>query len=956
MRRILFLLAFSLAAASAWGQGCTSTATIAPPATAPFSGLTGAGTAVADPEPVSGGNSSGCFHNPILRVSDGNTPTAACVAQGTTCAGKANQSMFVNGSDGEDNQWSTDDSQFSTTDSGSVYYIWDFHGMNSAPTVRYSNFGGALKMFSFPTASHVTAKLYYSLANSAGTAKGTALSSYDTSQTWPTLPTRTAVYDFASSANGVPNTATFPTDPIAANFSDSAFGTGFSTSGLQGTGIYVAEYVSGSGVTVWNTSTGMVSGDWGTTGAVVCQNCGGPTNPGNFSIHNVKWSRDLTYAMVQLQSGTCSSTCYNGPDPYLWQAGTNKVWITCLAGSGKCSGHSLMGQTVFINNYDTALYISKPLPGNTGTLFPSASCGHSSSPSMDQHASWWNDNATDTKPFFVSTTSEIVGNPVYNACGVQEIDAIDPPAIGDGLVYRFGHNYGYKTAEFAVYDELMTVSPSGKYAIFTSPMGNSSNLGQLGDTSGTYPCTVAANCRGDAFVLGLTAPVPPSFTESLCTTDLLAPAPVHNNLIEGTHIVTLSWNPSGGALWYRVYRGTATGGPYTLLADCVGATSYVDLVGPSQTLFYMVTAVNGGGASSNSSEAPASIPLFDTLTGFESDATSVQIGETLSTVDALLPTSTQIAVLSETLSTSDVLAAGRAHSLSLSETLTTSDALIPAATFQRMLVENISINDSLGDNFHKTAGMGESLTTLDALNQSFLAMIGLAENLSTSDAIAATATTHSASLAENLATSDNFSLTGTFQYGLGESLTTVDALTLTVTLPGGSSNGTAIYSLGNYGIAPVRACAFTLQIFGQGFTSQSIVTWNGAVRASAFISPRQLQITLLSVDLAAAGSVPVIVWLGSYATTARYFSVVAATPTIDGARVAGGALIVDGKNFVPGYGVSPGIVSAGSTLFWNGQPLSTSWISPTRLQAIMPAKTFAIGNAAITVADAGCFQ
>jgi hypothetical protein len=198
-------------------------------------------------------------------------------------------------------------------------------------------------------------------------------------------------------------------------------------------------------------------------------------------------------------------------------------------------------------------------------------------------------------------------------------------------------------------------------------------------------------------------------------------------------------------------------------------------------------------------------------------------------------------------------------------------------------------------------------------------------------------TAHGANPAENLATSDAFADTGTFRYALGENLMTLDSLTLTVTQAGTISNGIEIYSLASYGIAPAGACGFTLEIFGKGFQSNSVVTWNGSSRATTYIS------------------YPLIVWLGGYATSPKYFSIVSGTPTIAAARLSGGAVIVEGANFVPGYGSAPGIVSAGTTVLWNGQPLTTSWISYTRLQAQPPPKIGAIGNVTISVADTGCF-
>jgi hypothetical protein len=456
-----------------------------------------------------------------------------------------------------------------------------------------------------------------------------------------------------------------------------------------------------------------------------------------------------------------------------------------------------------------------------------------------------------------------------------------------------------------------------------------------------------------SFSLAAAAQSAPS-GEYLCTTDSVTTPSVAEGLAEGLHTVTLSWNASSSALWYRVYRGTVSGGPYTRIADCVAGTGYTDTVAASQTLYYVVTAVNGAAQadqeSVDSSPGTALVPLFDTLGASKADAISVQIGENNSTSDALAPTSSQLAAPAETLSTSDALSTLHTHSAGLAETLATSDSLAIAAGFNAAMAENHSTSDSMSADFLATVSFGESLTTVDALSDSLTGGMGLAESLSTSDAISPTMATRDRSLAETLATSDTFSTAGSFTTALGENLSTLDSLTLTVTLPGTVPKGTAIYSFASYGIAPAGACAFSLQITGGGFSSASIVTWNGSVRPSTYVSPNVIEVALMNGDLSAAGSYPVIVWLGSYATTPKYFGVIPATPAIAAARLSGGALIVDGSNFVPPYGSW-----AGTTVFWNGQPLTTEWISYTRLEAQPPPANRAIGAAAITVADTGCF-
>jgi hypothetical protein len=120
-----------------------------------------------------------------------------------------------------------------------------------------------------------------------------------------------------------------------------------------------------------------------------------------------------------------------------------------------------------------------------------------------------------------------------------------------------------------------------------------------------------------------------ALAETLCTTDSAAIAPINDNLREGSHTVTLNWTASAStgnsaALWYVVSRGTASGGPYTPIANCVSGTSYVDVVGPSQIFYYVVQAVNAAGSSSDSSPAMALIPTYDAF----SDSNTPQ--ETLS--------------------------------------------------------------------------------------------------------------------------------------------------------------------------------------------------------------------------------------------------------------------------------------------------------------------------------------
>ena len=79
------------------------------------------------------------------------------------------------------------------------------------------------------------------------------------------------------------------------------------------------------------------------------------------------------------------------------------------------------------------------------------------------------------------------------------------------------------------------------------------------------------------------------------------------------HSVSLKWSPSTstGISYYKVYRGTVSGGPYSLLATNLSATSYTDAsVQSGSTYFYVTTAVDSSGMESGYSDvAQAVIPM-----------------------------------------------------------------------------------------------------------------------------------------------------------------------------------------------------------------------------------------------------------------------------------------------------------------------------------------------------------
>ena len=77
------------------------------------------------------------------------------------------------------------------------------------------------------------------------------------------------------------------------------------------------------------------------------------------------------------------------------------------------------------------------------------------------------------------------------------------------------------------------------------------------------------------------------------------------------HTVDLTWNTSSGAVGYNIYRGSVSGGPYTMINSSLdGTTAYTDsTVVSGQTYYYVTTAVDGNSNESGySNQATAVIP------------------------------------------------------------------------------------------------------------------------------------------------------------------------------------------------------------------------------------------------------------------------------------------------------------------------------------------------------------
>jgi hypothetical protein len=116
----------------------------------------------------------------------------------------------------------------------------------------------------------------------------------------------------------------------------------------------------------------------------------------------------------------------------------------------------------------------------------------------------------------------------------------------------------------------------------------------------------------------------------------LAPVPLNVAASAGNASVTLTWAASTGATSYNVKRSTTNGGPYTQLAGSTTLTYTDSTATNGTTYYYVVTAVNDGGESADSTQAsatPQAVKAPTAPTNLAATAGSAQVSLTWTASD-----------------------------------------------------------------------------------------------------------------------------------------------------------------------------------------------------------------------------------------------------------------------------------------------------------------------------------
>jgi hypothetical protein len=177
-------------------------------------------------------------------------------------------------------------------------------------------------------------------------------------------------------------------------------------------------------------------------------------------------------------------------------------------------------------------------------------------------------------------------------------------------------------------------SPGAQFDIFRSEMGCSAGFQRIASgltgssftdsslANGlTYSYRIVAHGAGNAACSALPTECQSATPEEPpCNTPPPAPAGL-TATAQGIDRISLSWGAVAGAAEYRVFRSTAAGGPFTLIAGVAApATTYLDgSLDPGTTRYYVVQAATGDTCvSPNSNTASATTTQCQAQTLYQS--------------------------------------------------------------------------------------------------------------------------------------------------------------------------------------------------------------------------------------------------------------------------------------------------------------------------------------------------
>ncbi len=363
------------------------------------------------------------------------------------------------------------------------------------------------------------------------------------------------------------------------------------------------------------------------------------TNPGNLSV-SLTWAASSGATSYNIYRSTTSGTGYimiTAPNRLITTSYTdnavangikNYYVVTAVAGAGE-SAYSTEGSTTpepgvpgLLNAYPGNGCIGLNWAAATGATSYNIKRSTTSGSSYAQYGSSTSTSFTDnsasngTNYYYVvtavggggesSTSTQASAKPLTTLVAIPtalKANAGDTSVALTWTAAAGATSYNVKRS---------TVSGSGYSTISTANSVTTTNFTDKTGVNGTtyYYVVTSVSVSGES----------PNSSEVTATPQSPVPNPPTNlvataitstdSSTQGDVYVTLTWGTSSGATSYNIYRTTTNGSGYDLVGTAASNNFTDYTVENGMTYYYVVTAVNSGGQSTNSNQPSTATPAI----------------------------------------------------------------------------------------------------------------------------------------------------------------------------------------------------------------------------------------------------------------------------------------------------------------------------------------------------------
>jgi len=207
-------------------------------------------------------------------------------------------------------------------------------------------------------------------------------------------------------------------------------------------------------------------------------------------------------------------------------------------------------------------------------------------------------------------------SPTQGQLGIGSMNTSGTAALGATSLLQLGlGNYG-NTYLVAMQIQFNTSGNNDTVTVYLNPVANQATPGVT--AAGTYSgfdvgtiSGVGLNVQGAGSIIVDEIRIGDTYADVVGGVATAPDAPTGLNATPGANLVSLSWTAATGSpTGYNVKRSTVSGGPYAVIGTTTAPiVTYNDSILGGQTYYYVLSAINGTGESTNSSEVFAAPTL-----------------------------------------------------------------------------------------------------------------------------------------------------------------------------------------------------------------------------------------------------------------------------------------------------------------------------------------------------------